>query len=61
MEATISLRQYLGKGKTFVIPEYQRGYIWGKRRADGGTDSVTYLMSDLLAKFKAGILCFCKE
>ena len=26
----ISFREYLEKNKTFVIPEYQRGYVWGK-------------------------------
>lgn len=44
MDATITLRQYLGKGKEFVIPEYQRGYIWGKRRSGDESDSVSYIL-----------------
>ena len=34
MDATITLREYLGKKKDFVIPEYQRGYIWTKKRIE---------------------------
>lgn len=34
MNATITLREYLEKKKTFVIPYYQRGYVWGKSRAE---------------------------
>ena len=30
MKTTITLQEYLSKGKTFVIPNYQRGYIWGQ-------------------------------
>lgn len=47
-KATISLREYLhrGKEKTFVIPEYQRGYVWGKRRPNE-VDSVTNLVRNL--------------
>jgi hypothetical protein len=30
MNNLITLKEYLDKGKTFVIPNYQRGYIWGK-------------------------------
>ena len=48
---TIRLRDYLGKRKTFVIPEYQRGYVWGKKRP-GEDDSVTYLIRDLKSSFK---------
>ena len=44
MNATITLREYLGKKKDFVIPEYQRGYIWGKKRTGGG-DSVSYILN----------------
>ena len=34
MNATITLREYIedkGKGKSFLIPNYQRGYVWGKK------------------------------
>lgn len=30
MNNLISLKNYLDKDKTFVIPNYQRGYVWGK-------------------------------
>lgn len=52
MDATITLRQYLGRKKPFVIPDYQRGYIWGKRRDDGGKTSVEYLLTDLIRKYR---------
>ena len=48
---TIRLRDYLSKRKTFVIPQYQRGYVWGKKRP-GEDDSVTYLIRDLKSGFK---------
>ena len=44
MNATITLREYLGKKKDFVIPEYQRGYIWGKKRTGSEKDSVSYIL-----------------
>lgn len=50
----ISLREYLNKGKSFVIPNYQRGYIWGKEREGGGKDSVTYMMDSLIAGYEDG-------
>lgn len=31
MNATITLRDYIKKGKVFSIPNYQRGYVWGKK------------------------------
>lgn len=46
----ISFREYLEKNKIFVIPEYQRGYVWGKRR-DNEEDSVTHLMKALVSGF----------
>lgn len=54
MKATISLREYLNKGKSFVIPNYQRGYIWGKEREGGGKDSVTYMMDSLIGGYEDG-------
>lgn len=54
MNATISLKEYLEKGKTFVIPQYQRGYIWGQKRIDGSKDSVSYMMDSLISGYKAG-------
>lgn len=44
--ATISLRQFLEKGKTFAIPNYQRGYVWGKSRGSE-KDSVEYLLESI--------------
>ena len=44
MDTTMTLREYLGKKKDFVIPEYQRGYIWGKKRTGGEKDSVSYIL-----------------
>lgn len=50
MNAIITLKEYLNKGTTFVIPDYQRGYVWGKIRA-GEKDSVTNLLDDLMQRF----------
>jgi len=44
--ATISLRDFLSKGKTFVIPNYQRGYVWGKSRGSE-KDSVEYMLESI--------------
>jgi hypothetical protein len=51
MSATITLKEYLSKKKTFVVPEYQRGYVWGKARKIGEKDSVTYILDDIINKF----------
>ena len=49
----ITLGDYIEKGKKgFVIPCYQRGYIWGKCRDDGGEDSVTKITKHILAQYK---------
>ena len=49
----ITLGEYIEKGKKgFVIPCYQRGYIWGKGRDDGGEDSVTKITKHILAQYK---------
>lgn len=47
MNATISLREYLDKDKDFIIPNYQRGYVWGKNKSGGALDSVTYMLESL--------------
>lgn len=52
MNATITLREYLEKGKTFVVPNYQRGYVWGKKRPKDDRDSVSYMMDSLLDSFR---------
>jgi hypothetical protein len=52
MDTIITLRNYLEKGKTFVIPNYQRGYVWGKKRKGEDTDAVTSILQNLLDKFQ---------
>lgn len=51
MNSIITLKDYLELGKTFVIPPYQRGYVWGKLRP-GEKDSVTYLLDDIKTRFQ---------
>lgn len=54
MDATITLEKYLEKGKVFVIPDYQRGYIWGKRKANtDDLDSVSYILNTIFEKMRA--------
>lgn len=53
MNATITLREYLEKGKCFIVPDYQRGYVWGKIKAGEAVDSVTYIMNTLRDGFDA--------
>lgn len=56
---TITLEEYIGKlnGKgSFIIPDYQRGYIWGQynpyyKKADA-PDSVSYLINSILNGFR---------
>lgn len=46
-KTTISLKEYIGllhKEGFFVIPDYQRGYVWGQRKKGEALDSVTYLI-----------------
>ena len=55
MNSVITLDQYINLVKTddkwFVIPAYQRGYVWGKT-SRGKTDSVTYLCQTLLDGYR---------
>lgn len=51
MNATITLKDYLAKGKVFVIPSYQRGYVWGKNRINE-KDSVTNFIEDIKLHFE---------
>ena len=48
MNATITLREYLEKGKSFVIPNYQRGYVWGKKTKGKDLDAVSYMLEKSL-------------
>ena len=53
MNATITLKEYLEKGKTFVIPNYQRGYVWGKKSKENDLDAVSYILEkSLIPGFK---------
>ena len=52
MNSIITLHEYLGKDKDFTIPNYQRGYVWGKNRV-GSKDSVTYIMEDMLRRYES--------
>ena len=56
-KTTISLKEYiglLGEDGKFVIPDYQRGYVWGKRPKGGKDekgfkeDAVTHLVNFLI-------------
>lgn len=48
MNATITLKEYLEKEKTFVIPNYQRGYVWGKNKTGNTKNAVEYMIEDSL-------------
>lgn len=53
----ITLRQYLektGENGRFVIPDYQRGYIWGQAnlRDKEKEDSVNYMLNSLLTGYE---------
>ena len=54
MNATITLREYLAKEKTFVVPNYQRGYVWGKGNRGKHKDAATYMMDSLINAYKTG-------
>jgi len=49
-KSIITLKDYLAKSKDFIIPDYQRGYIWGKNRRvknKQDQDSVTYMLESI--------------
>lgn len=45
-KSLITLEEYLNKKKMFLIPSYQRGYIWGKSHGEK-KDSVTFLLESI--------------
>lgn len=45
MEKQLTLGKYIDKNKTFVIPHYQRGYVWGKGTKED--NAVTYLLKSI--------------
>lgn len=47
MNATISLKEFFQKTNTFVIPNYQRGYVWGKSRGSNNKNSVDYILESI--------------
>ena len=52
MENSIkSLNEYLSLTSTCIIPYYQRGYIWGKKR-DSKKDSAAYMIDSIIAAFE---------
>lgn len=46
MSSLITLRELLSKGKKFVVPNYQRGYVWGKKR-NTPLNSVEYILESI--------------
>ncbi|NMA74177.1 MAG: DUF262 domain-containing protein [Bacteroidales bacterium] len=46
MKNLISLKEYLDKEKTFIIPNYQRGYIWG-RNNKSDKNSVEFILETI--------------
>lgn len=46
----INVGVYIGKNLQFLIPDYQRGYIWGKSRGND-KDSVSFLMESIINAF----------
>lgn len=49
-KSLITLKEYLAKSKVFRIPDYQRGYIWGKNRRvknKPDQDSVTSMLESI--------------
>lgn len=55
----ISLRELIGKcGAKFIVPLYQRRYVWGEPRTDGAPDSASRMIGDLLLAFARNEECF---
>ena len=49
-KSTITMSEYLKKAECFIIPYYQRGYIWGKKR-ENGNNSVNFITQNLIEGF----------
>ena len=49
--STKSLNEYLTLTSTFIIPYYQRGYIWGKKR-DSDKDSAAFMIYSIMTAFQ---------
>ena len=54
-KTTITLSNYIqllkGTG-SFIIPDYQRGYVWGQRKRNSQSDSVSFLINSLKESYK---------
>ena len=59
INSTKSLNEYLTLTSTFIIPYYQRGYIWGKKR-DSDKDSAVFMIDSIMAAFQKNKNYFCK-
>ena len=49
-KTTITLQEYINileKKGSFIIPNYQRGYVWGQKKKENSKDSVSYLIHTL--------------
>jgi hypothetical protein len=49
-KSTITLKEYINllhDEGAFVIPDYQRGYVWGQKKKSETVDSVTFLIKTL--------------
>ncbi len=51
--STITLGEYLARADAYVVPCYQRGYVWGKHR-EGEADSVTHMLCTLREHHRSG-------
>ena len=58
MNAIITLGEYLDKKKVFVIPNYQRGYVWGKNNDGKSENAVTHMIKSLLKGYADGTSVF---
>lgn len=60
-KSIITLKDYLAKSKVFKIPDYQRGYVWGKNRRVNNKedqDSVTYMLKSIYEGYVSNVPIF---
>ncbi len=50
--SVLTLKELLQKQNIFVIPNYQRGYVWGKSHGDGDKNSVEYILESIMSSYK---------
>lgn len=51
------VRAYFSSDKPFLVPYYQRGYVWGKSNADK-EDTVRTILASILEGYRAGVSMF---